>query len=263
MAEKVDPIRKRYYSQLETAEAWANRLFYLTAALSLAVLIGPLKEWPPLYSTLQIGFLALTIVGFVLGQMIRLYFMPRAEKKRREDLVSDGLGVALTHERTSGYYNNEETEPFRRLGMDVLENTFHSKDTALEMCKWERVRIGIYALLWFLLIVNRTIAIDWIIVAAQALFSEQLIARWLRLEWLRIEVEKLYDALLRVFQSVHAPEMLRALVIEDLTGYEAAKARAGVTLSAKIFTRRNRELSEEWKKVKQTIPKQNNQAGGQ
>jgi hypothetical protein len=178
-------------------------------------------------------------------------------------LQPDGLGVALTHERTSGYYNNDETEPFRRLGMDVLENAFHSKDTALAMCKWERVRIGIYALLWLVLIANRAVAIDWIIVAAQALFSEQLVARWLRLEWLRIEVEKLYDGLLRVFQSAPAPEMLRALVIEALTGYETAKARAGVTLSAKIFARRNPELSEERKRVKQTIPKEPQQAAVQ
>src|SRR5205823_888149 len=53
----------------------------------------------------------------------------------------------------------------------------------------------------------------------------------------------------RILQSASRSEILRALVIEALTGYETAKARAGVTLSAKIFVRRNPEVSEEWIKV--------------
>jgi len=257
MAERQDPIRTRYYRPLELAEAWGAFFFYAAAILSLVVLIGELKVGSPkVHAALQIAFLVCTLIGFVLGVAIRLYFMPRAERKRREDFLSNSLGVALTHERTAGYYNNDETDPDRRLGLNVLENSLHSKDTAVEMCRSARLQIGLYAVLWIILLAIRALELEWIVVAAQALFSEQLLSRWFRLEWLRGEVERIHSGLLRAFQSGTQPATLRSVVLEELIAYEAAKARAAVTLSSRVFERRNREVSREWERIKATLPRE-------
>lgn len=256
MDRRIDPIRENYYDQLRAAEHWGDGLFYLSAVLSFVVLIGPIHTWPAWLAGLEMAFLVSTVAAFSVGLVVRLYFAPRAESRRREDLLSNAFDVPLTHERTSRYYNNEETQPFRRLGMNVLENAFHSKDTALEMCQAERVRLAIYVVVWLLLAVNRVAPLEWVVVAAQVLFSEQLIARWMRLEWFRIEVERLYERLLRFLQTQPSADLLQARVVEDVVSYESAKARAGMTLSQKIFDRRNATVSALWAKVRATIPVQ-------
>lgn len=253
MANRIDPIRENYYDQLRVAECWGDWLFYLSAVLSFVVLIGPIHQWPAWLAGLETAFLVSTVAAFSVGLAVRLYFAPRAESRRREDLVSNAFDVSLTHERTSGYYNNDETQPFRRLGMNVLENAFHSKDTALEMCRAERVRLAIYVVVWLVLAVNRAAPLEWVVVAAQVLFSEQLISRLLRLEWFRIEVERLYERLLRFLQTRPSADLLQARVVEDVVSYESAKARAGMTLSQKIFDRRNATVSALWARVKTTI----------
>jgi hypothetical protein len=253
MVERNDPIRERYYMPLELADRVGDWLFYVTAALSLVVLINPLRSSAGLFESAQIAFLIGTIAGFVIGIGIRLYFAPRAETKRREEFLSNALGTSLTYERTAGYYNNEETDPERRMGMNVLENTFHSQDTLLIMCKRERVRIGMYTLVWLVLLSVHRVELDWPIVAAQALFSEQLLSRWLRLEWLRIEVERIGHALRQAFQSTPSAQSLRVIVLNETIAYESAKARVSVTLSEKIFFQRNDHMTGEWAKFKASL----------
>ena len=166
---------------------------------------------------------------------------------------SNAFSVHLTHETTTGYYNNQETNPFRKLGMNLLENTFHTQDTVLEMCKRERLRSGIYVILWIGVLASLKIDLEWPLVVAQSLFSEQLVSRWLRLEWLRMEVERVKDRLLSLFRGAPDEQRQIAMILEQMTNYDTANARAGVTLSSTIFNRRNTNVSKEWVKAKCTL----------
>jgi Co/Zn/Cd efflux system component len=141
---KIDPIRERYYRPLEIAESCSDCLFLLVAALSILALAVERTTYPILYDLVQGTFVVGVLALFFLGLGIRLYWTPRADDKRRQDLLSNSFAVALTHEQTSGYYNNDQTNPLRRLCASLLENSFFSKNVTLKMAHGERIRVVVY-----------------------------------------------------------------------------------------------------------------------
>lgn len=171
---------------------------------------------------------------------------------RRQDFLSYSLGANLTHLRTTGYYNNNETDPIRRMGAAILENTHFTKGISLAMSKWDRLQIAFYATLWLAAILNRNSDLGWLAVAAQVLFSEQLFSRWLRIEWLRIKAEEIHSALLKVFGSSPSADSLRAYVMEAFATYETTKSTVGVVMSSSVFKKLNDSLSDEWEKIKKS-----------
>jgi hypothetical protein len=250
---RIDPIGDKYFAPLRTADKASDWLFIITAVLSFAALMVEKKDFPNTYNVVQSAFIACAIGLFAIGQAIRLYLWPRAEDRRREDFLSNTLNVSLTHERTSGYYNNTETDPIRRMGVAVLENTHFTMNIALEMARNERIRVALYGFVWLVLVLNRNTDLGWIAVAAQAVFSEQLLSRWLRIEWLRSKAEEIHSALCKVFNSAPSADMLRAYVLDAFGTYETTKANGGVVLSTATFERRNSDLSVEWDKKKQSM----------
>jgi hypothetical protein len=72
-------------------------------------------------------FLIVVGVMFVLGLALRLHWTPRAEDERRRDFLSNAYGISLTHNQTTGYYNNNQTAPTRRVAANVMENSFFTR----------------------------------------------------------------------------------------------------------------------------------------
>ncbi|MFZ6848094.1 hypothetical protein [Undibacterium sp. RuRC25W] len=252
---KIDPIRKRYYRPLEVAESYSNWLFYLVAALSISALVVERAIYPRLYDLVQGAFVVGVLALFFIGLGIRLYWTPRAEDKRRQDLLSNSFVVPLTHEQTSGYYNNDQTNPFRRLCASLLENSFFSKNVSLRMAHGERIRMTVYTLIWIVALLNRATDLALAAAMAQVVFSEQIISKWIRLECLRMRFERIYDGLYRLVQTTtnFDKEEFRVCVLEAFGEYETGKGYGGITLSAKVFEQLNPTLSDEWPKIKHAL----------
>lgn len=252
---KNDPIRARYYRPLELAEACSDWLFWIVAVLSVSALAVERVNQPKIYDFVQGGFILGVLVLFFLGQGVRLYWTPRAEDRRRQDLLSNSFSVAITHEQTSGYYNNEQTEPLKRLSASLLENSFFSKNVALKMAHRERVRMTFYVTMWIIALLNRSSDLALGAAMAQAVFSEQIIAKWIRLEWLRMRFERVYEGLYRLIQTTtnFNKNEFRVRVLEAFSEYETSKGYGGITLSAKIFEKLNPSLSIEWSQIRQTL----------
>ncbi|WP_139559625.1 hypothetical protein [Methylotetracoccus oryzae] len=250
---KIDPIRDRYFRPLEVAESTTDTLFYIAALLSFTVLLVNKNEYQTAYSIVQIAFVLSVIVVFFLGLGIRLYWTPRAEDQRRLDLLSNAHGVPLTHEQTTGYYNNDQTDPIKRLGVAVMENSHFSRAIALEMAKTERLKVLIYLAAFVIVLLYRNTELAVAATAAQAIFSEQILSRWFRLEWLRIRCDDTYKHLYSVFQASPNRSTMNARVLEFAMFYETGKANAGIMLSAKVFQKLNPSLSMEWDRIKATL----------
>jgi hypothetical protein len=252
---KIDPIRTRYYRPLEIAESSSDWLFLLVAALSILALAVERITYPRLYDLVQGAFVVGVLALFFLGLGVRLYWTPRADDKRRQNLLSNSFAVALTHEQTSGYYNNDQTNPLRRLCASLLENSFFSKNVTLKMAHGERIRVAVYALIWIVALLNRATDLALAAAMAQAVFSEQIISRWVRLEWLRMRFERTYEHLYRLVQTTtnFNKEEFRVRVLEAFGEYETGKGYGGITLSAKIFERLNPSLSLEWAEIRKTL----------
>jgi hypothetical protein len=115
------------------------------------------------------------------------------------------------------------------------------------MAKIERIKIAAYVLLYALVILNRNTDLATIAIAAQIVFSEQIVSRWLRLEWLRRECERTYDDLYPQFQT---KGQMDAFSIEALGRYEIAKATAAISLSSRVFERSSDRTNADWAKIR-------------
>lgn len=250
---KEDPIREKYFKPIETAELWNNVLFFAAAVLSFAVLLVSKDAQPRVFAVTQIVFILSVIAVFALGLVLRLYLIPSGEDQRRLDLLSNATKIPMTHESTVGYYNNDETDPIRRLGVSTLENTFFTKAVCLEMLRPQRILMVLYVAVLIVCWLRRSTDFEIAAVVAQIVFSEQLLARWFRLEWLRVRSARVYKALYDLFQTTRKGQTggkLHAHALQQFSYYEATKAIAGITLSSRIFERLNPNLSREWDKVR-------------
>lgn len=250
---RFDPIRENYFDAVELADKVSGGLFYLCALLSFATLFVDQSVHPDAYDLILIAFVVSVFFLFITGLISRLYLMPRAEDKRHQDFFSNAFGVSLIHQKTDGYYNNDLADPLKRVAAQVLENSHFSKAIALRMATRERVRIGVYVVLWFVCLIYRRTDLGVVLAASQAVFSEQILAKWIRLEWLRMRFEKTFDDVYKILNSQPPQSEFNAMTLDAFSMYETAKANAAVTLSSKIFEEMNPALSVEWDEIKSAL----------
>ncbi len=251
--QRSDPVGDKYYGAVTKADTVSDCLFYVTAALSIAVLFLDKTSWPPLTRLATGAFVVAVIALFFIGLGTRLYWTPRAEEQRRLDFFTSALDVSMTHQTSVNYYNNAETEPIRRMAAQLLENTHFTGSIVLKMAPFERGRAAIYALIWLICVQLPNADLGLIAAATQAVFAEQIFSRWVRLEWLRSNCERIFREVRQSFSSGATGDDFRATTLNSFSNYEMTKAIAGVTLSSKIFNRDNAALSAEWEAIKKSI----------
>lgn len=248
-----DPIRDDFYTPLERAELASEWLFHIGAALSISSFFVTKETTPELYPVVMIAFGLTVLFLFTTGLSIRFYFSPRAEDSRRKDFFSNAFNVNLTHRTTDGYYNNDQSNPIRRVAAQLLENSLFSKIIVLKMLAWERIKLGIYIAAWLALVLSRQTDFGLILAVSQAIFGEQIIARWVRLEWIRLRFEKTYDRAYVLLANNRSSNLFKAEVLDALTFYEATKSNASMQLSSRIFDKINPSVSQEWEGIKKTL----------
>lgn len=249
---RSDPIRENYFDAVETFEKISDRLFYLSAALSFVSLFTD-KSKPLLYDGVLIAFATSVLALFVVGLFLRLYLTPRAEDSRRHDFFSSACGVNLAHQPSDGYYNNNFSDPIKRLAAQVFENSHFSKAIAHRMAIRERIKVGVYALVWIACLINRRTDVGLIVAASQAVFSEQVASKFVRLEWLRMRFERTYETMYHLFQSNPSKAPFTAIALDTMSMYESAKANAAITLDSEIFDKMNSDLSVQWEQIKTAL----------
>jgi hypothetical protein len=228
-------------------------LFYFGAVLSFVSLWVNQKESPHAYTWILSLFAIAVLALFVTGMVTRLYFTPRAERKRRQDFLTQAFGVSLTYENTVGYYNNDFADSAKKLAAQVLENSFFTKQLALKVAHRERIKVTVYFLLWFICLLNRNTEFGVILAATQAVFSEQIVSRAIRLEWLRGKCEQVHDDVYRLFQSNVSDQRFLPMAIDSLLLYETAKSNAAIVMPSKLFHRLNGDFSAEWGSIRERL----------
>jgi len=249
---KVDTVGENYYKPLALIDAFGGWLFWVVSILSIATLFVDKAVYPAQYAILQIAFMVCVLLFFAQGLVQKLYFFPRAEDARRQQLLSDSFGVALTHEQTVGYYNNDQTNPLKRLAASTMESAFFTSAVARKMLVGQRAKTLGYLVIYVAALLNRSSNLEWLVVAAQVVFSEDIIARWFRMEWLRIRSEKVFEGLNRLFTGKHAfsRPAAQSQSVDSFSFYETTKSTATILLSSKIFHRENARLTAEWDQIR-------------
>jgi hypothetical protein len=250
VVKKIDPVGEHYFAPLQVAEFTVNALFYVSAAFSIVALFTDRNSHPVLYSAVQIGFAVSVMALFVGSLAIRLYFSPRAQKRRYEDFLGHAYATPLSHQQTTSYYNNSATTVPLRIAAQVLENSLYTKSTASSIVTVERIKIIVYVLVWLLIALSRSIDLGIVGVAAQIVFSEQILSRWLRLEWLRLKCESIFDDLFQIIKRGTDLELESVRLVGE---YEIAKATAAITLSTRLFERNQARVDHEWVEIRRAL----------
>src|SRR5687767_12700706 len=109
MANKHDPISDAFFAPLAKAEAAVTAIYFANAGISLAIWLAEWLAMPAAAYLLKVTLLGSSMVGLILAAGVRLYYWPRAHDKRLADSLSSAFAVNLTEERTTGYFNNNES----------------------------------------------------------------------------------------------------------------------------------------------------------
>lgn len=252
---KVDTVGDNYYRPLQLTEKAGGVLFWLVSVLSVAALFVDKASYPSAANTVQIALISCVVLFFIQGQVQRLYLFPRAEDKRRQELLSNSFGVTLTHEQTIGYYNNDQTSPIKRLAASVMESAFFTREISRKMLAGQRGKTGGYLAVYFIAALNRSTDLEFLAVAAQALFGGEVIARWLSMEWLRIRSEQAFDNLNRLFASrlAFTQTVAQSEALDLFTFYETTKSTAAILLSSTLFHKHNPKLTQEWEQIRNRL----------
>lgn len=247
---RVDGL-ERYYKPIERFEKWTSVLFWLSAILSIVALYSQLIPWKSFQDVPTLVFSASVVLHLVLSLYVRFHLIPEAERKRRKQLLSDSFGVPLTPEQTQAYYNNPLAPSIRRLGANVLENSFFAKAICGSMAIRERIKILFYITFWLLAALWRSTPLGLLVVITQIVFSGEIISKLVCLEILRHRNEELFEELYHEF--LHKVDFRSptgtACILDAFATYEAAKAAAALKQSSSVFNRLNPRLSREWDNI--------------
>jgi hypothetical protein len=249
---RSDPIRGKYFNPIEMAEKWSSGIFALSALLSIAAAVVPEAPNPKVFISLQVSFLISVIVLFVLDQTTRLYLSPRGADARALDFFSRAYRQTLSHERTNEYYNSATASPVESIAAQTFENSLFTKEIANRMFRAAIPITGLYLVLWFGAVIYRDTPLTLLATCAQVVFGEQIIAKLLRLMWLKARSEQVFNDLTNIFAAGVQNPTFAARTMLTYTKYESAKAVAGITLSSKIFEDVNPRLSLTWGQLKRT-----------
>lgn len=251
---RVDEV-EQYYWPIDQLEKWLSLLFWVSAVLSVIVLYADQIPWSQVQEVPATLFAVVVLIHFAISQYVRFYLLPNAERKRRQQLLSNAFGVPITSEATNQYYNNELAPSVARLGANVLENAFFTKSVSRVMAARERIKLLIYGSVWLLALFWRSTDLDLVLLLTQIIFSGEVLVKWISLELLRERTGRVYDELYKDFLhsvDVDSPAGIASL-LDSFASYEAAKASGAINLSSPIFSRLNPELSTEWNKIRQRL----------
>lgn len=248
---RIDEVSKHYVPVVQ-ADRFSSLLFIGAAALSLLM---PYSAWlvgDDGRNVLSALFLVLTIFRFAVSQLSRVFFLPKAERMRRKQLLTDAFGAPISADQTTLYYNNPIAPSYQRLGANIMENAFFGKEISSRMLGRKRLITGVYVVGWIIAFALRHNNLEVLTWVTQVVFSAEVFASWIKLEIFHGQCQSVYDQLYAHFLhriSENDPAAVPG-VLDAFAAYESAKAATGVMLSSKIFVEMNSPLTEEWRKVR-------------
>lgn len=249
--ERIDGI-DRFYIPINFWDTMACKMFWISAALSIVVIYSGTVPVPNLKQVLSILFLLSVAFQLFISLYLRLYLIPIAEGKRRKQLLSDSFGIPLTPEQTQKYYNNYLAPSIKRLGANILENTFFAKAVCGQMATKARLKVGLYLAVWLIVVFYQGTPLDLKIWVTQTVFCGDIIFGFISIELLRHKNEDLYNELYQQF--LHKIDFNNnaaiACIMDAFASYESAKAVASLQQSSKIFNQLNHQLTEEWDEIR-------------
>jgi hypothetical protein len=161
----------------------------------------------------------------------------------------------MSADETVGYYNNGLSDPVPRLAANCMESAFFTKKLTGRMLTRSRAFSLVYLFAYIFLLATRSVELALVELIAGFLFTEYVLARWLRLEFLFRRSEIVYEKFRQLFEWSPGcrDKLWVARVISAFTLYESTKAISAVSIPEELFNKLNPSLSVEWETIRAKI----------
>jgi len=258
--DRKDPLEKDYRA-VELCNKISSTLFWVIAGLTIFNIYQ--KNFiPSALQALSINISTASYIVLVLFNnttfiLNRLYYTPRAESKRRHELLSNAFDIRLIPARSNLYYNNPLSPSMARLGLNLFENTLYGKTICGKMADGERIRVALYFAFWICSAVWRYTDLQFLSFLFQVVFSTQVALRYLSIEFCRVKFESLFNQLHTLFLDSNGGKRNDTFFIVNILAifaeYESVKAAAMFKQSSNIFKKYNAKLCDEWDMIKKEL----------
>jgi len=242
-----DPLRDRYeradqIEHLARVLDWLSLLAFATYA-GLHALHDPRDSWA------KGVFIALAAVAILLRLYFETWLQAEVDRERRLSLVSDSLGVRLTHLVQRGFWTSGHRPSFIRLLHSLAESAYFYPRLIRTRQPFQVLFVSIAAAL--LVVSLRVGTMEFIeLFGLLILFGEGGLGRLLRMHWGVRAYERLCDECLMALQrhaaGDEAADLTQARAVACLAEYEVIKARCRIRVPNHVFDHHNSTITRDW-----------------
>lgn len=172
-----------------------------------------------------------------------------AENERRKTLLSNACGSELTDKKAIGYYNNNEKNSIKKLGVNVFESTFFTKSNTNIMIKQNAIKIIFDVMLWLVIVLimkDKNI----VLCITQSIFSSEILISYFKLLYFNNKVNGIYNKLFTLFITNKYSNKNESQLLECAFEYECLKSSAHILLSSSNFNKNNEKWTADWESIK-------------
>lgn len=192
-------------------------------------------------------------VLYIMADAINdIIFKNFAENERRKTLLSNAYGSELTDKKAIGYYNNNEKNSIKKLGINVFESTFFTKNNTNIMIKQNAVKMIIDVIIWLVIVLimkDKNI----VLCITQSIFSSEILISYFKLLYFNNKVNGIYNKLFTLFITNKYSNKNESQLLEYSFEYECLKSSAHILLSSNNFTKNNAKWTVDWETIKNKI----------
>lgn len=222
-----------------------SKFYYVSVIISLILCVK-------FNNLLCVSLIVLHVLYIIADTLNDMIFKNFAENERRKTLISNAYGSDLTDKKTIGYYNNNEKNSIKKLGINVLESTFFTKNNTKIMLKENAIKIIINIIIWLVTILmmkDKNVALC----ITQSIFSSEILIGYLKLLYFNNKVSGLYNKLFTLFITNKYSNKHESQLLEYAFEYECLKSYGHILLSTKNFNENNEKWTSEWEDIKRKI----------
>ncbi len=201
------------------------------------------------------GFTAISLIVLICLGIQSENYRSNAEKKRRSDLFDNSFGTKYNHDKSRGYYSNDEIpKGMYKIATNVFQNCLWSLEISNKMKDKEKIKniviggaIAIFALFGFL---NNMISIP----VLQLFLSQEFLVKYINLDRYNKELEEIFKELKDLFSRNLKDniDIEEARLFNIILRYECNISNWKMDLDSKIYSSEDARLEQEWSKIKDT-----------
>jgi len=238
---KIDDVSK-FFNRVKIMEKISDCIFYINLIVSGITIIE--FEYQNLFFILNIVF---SITYVVLTNVNDIYFKNVAENERRKSFIKDSFDVDITKRVTHLYYNNEEHESVRRMGVDCFENLFFTKFITKKMLATESIKVFIILILYIVLLIQVK-NLELMVLITQTVFSSEYLFKYIKFIYFKIHVTRIYSKLYDMFITfpIDDNDKMKVKILDATMDYECLKFFCKIPLSTTIYNKYREKLNKGW-----------------